>query len=77
MPNKRAPGQVTLSISMPRSLLSEMDQYCVRADITKSQYIRRLIREDAARYGSEVPVAPVADHAAVEGCPRRLKNAAS
>jgi hypothetical protein len=58
-------------------MLAEVEEYCRQKDIHKSQYIRRLIREDAARYGSEVPVAPVADHAAVEGCPRRLKNAAS
>jgi hypothetical protein len=76
VPNKRAADQVALSISMPRAMLVEMEKYCVNHDITKSQYIRRLIRDDETRYGS-IPVGPAAEDAAVEGCPHRKIKAAS
>jgi hypothetical protein len=76
VPNQRAADQTKLSISMPRSLLDAMEKYCQERDITKSQYIRRLLRDDHAMYGT-VPDVPAVDHAAGEGCPHRRKKAAS
>jgi hypothetical protein len=78
VPNQRAEDQTRLTFSLPVEMYEAIDRKCQERDITKSQYIRQLLREDAAKYGtSVVPSVPVADRAAVEGCPHRKMKAAS
>lgn len=40
---------IPVSITLPKSLVASIDQRAQKADLNRSQYLRRLAREDIAR----------------------------
>lgn len=43
----RAEENTTLTISLPKEMAAAVKRYCDQNDIKASQYIRRLVRDDA------------------------------
>lgn len=50
----RSPGITQLNISMPKELKKELQAYCQSHDMNVSQFMRKIIRENAPDYGLDI-----------------------
>ena len=48
----RSPGQTAISVSIPRSLLDDIDRRAEALGLSRSQYLTQLARQDIAAKGS-------------------------
>ena len=78
MPNQRAPDKTRLTISLDISLKKQLEAISKREDIPISNYLRRLAREDIARYQTrhEAGPCPASGCAQQSDPPRSERNTA-
>jgi hypothetical protein len=47
----RAEDQTSMNVSIPAEVKEQIERICYEQDITKSQLIRKILREKGAEYG--------------------------